>query len=472
MEFLKEPDMKKFSIAIPESLDEELSDYLIREDGDEDLIFALWNYSKGEKRDSALLYELIFPLKGDRQRHGNVSFNPKYIKRVCREASKKECGIVFIHSHPFPGWQSMSDDDIIAEKERLSETVEVLTGFPLVGMTVGSDGTWSGRRWNYNEVEKEYEIQWAESVRCVGTHLKIDFNNSLISSPKYNKRFKRTRAVWGQDNHEKLAKLKIGIVGLGSVGSIVAEGIARMGMEKFVLIDFDKIEPHNLDRLVGATSKDIGQYKVDISKRQINASGTAENIEISISKKSLYTEKAYKAALDCDILFSCVDRPRARYILNHIAYAHLIPVIDGGIQVRFDGDEVNGYKFSGADWQLQTVSPNRPCLQCLEVYSPSDVSLEIDGKMDDPSYINGLPKDYYKRKNNENIFPFSANLASMEIFQLITIATEAGDLTDLGVQRYRYNPGIISQYFDKKCLSNCDFVKSIANGDKYLKLYD
>lgn len=472
MGFLKEHKMKRFSIALPEHLNELLCDHLIREDGDEDLIFALWNISKGENRDTALIIELIFPQKGDRQRHGNVSFNPQYIKRVCREASKKECGIAFIHSHPFPGWQKMSSDDIIAEKDKLSSTVEVLTGFPLIGMTIGSDKIWSGRIWNYNELKCEFEIQWAESVRSVGRHLKIDFNDFLVDSPKFSEQFKRTRAVWGQQNHEKLAKMRIGIVGLGSVGSMVAEALARMGMEKFVIIDFDKVETHNLDRLVGATKNDIGLYKVDVAKRQINTIGTAENIKILEINKSLYLEDAYLNALDCDIIFSCVDRPRARYILNHIAYAHLVPVIDGGIQVRFDGDEISGYEFSGADWQLQTVSPSKPCLQCLEVYSTSDVSMEMSGMLNDPSYIKGLPQDYYKRKNNENIFPFSSNLASLEIFQFIAYVTGAGDIEDFGVQRFRYNPGIISQYFDKKCLPNCDFVKSISTGDKYLKVYD
>ena len=472
MGFLKEHKMKSFSIALPELLNEQLCDHLIREDGDEDLIFALWNNSKGENRNTALIIELIFPQQGDRQRHGNVSFNPQYIKRVCREASQKECGIVFIHSHPYPGWQKMSSDDIIAEKEKLSETVEVLTGFPLVGMTIGSDKTWSGRIWNYNELKCVYEIQWAESVRCVGKHLKIDFNDYLVKSPRFSDKFKRTRAVWGQQNHEKLAKMRIGIVGLGSVGSMVAEALARMGMEKFILIDFDKVEAHNLDRLVGATENDIGSYKVDVAKKQIDKIGTAENIIILEINKSLYQKEAYLNALDCDIIFSCVDRPRARYILNHIAYAHLIPVIDGGIQVRFDGDEMSGYEFSGADWQLQTVSPSKPCLQCLEVYSTSDVSMELSGMLDDPSYIKGLPKDYYKRKNNENIFPFSSNLASLEVFQLIAFATGAGDIEDFGVQRFRYNPGIISQYFDKECLPNCDFVKSISTGDRFLEVYD
>ncbi|MHB1105404.1 MAG: ThiF family adenylyltransferase [Lutibacter sp.] len=472
MGYSKELDMKRFSIAIPENLNDELCYYLIRDDKEEDLIFALWNESIGSNRDTALIYELIYPEEGDRQRHGNVSFNPQYIKRVCLKAAEKNCGIAFIHSHPFPGWQNMSNDDIIAEKVKLSDTVEVLTGYPLVGMTIGSDGTWSGRRWIYNENTNEYNIQWAENVRSAGRNLKIDYTDFLVSSPKFSKQFKRTRAVWGKDNHEKLAKMRIGIVGLGSVGSMVAEGLARMGLEKFVLIDFDKVEEHNLDRLVGSTKKDIGKYKVDVTNRQISSIGTSANIDINKSNKSLYEEEAFRLALDCDILFSCVDRPRARYILNHIAYAHLIPVIDGGIQVRFDGDETNGYDFSGADWQLQTISPNKPCLQCLEVYTTSDVSLEIDGMLDDPSYIKGLPKDDYKKKNNENIFPFSSNLASLEIFQLIAFTTKAGDVSGFGVQRFRYNPGIISQYYDKKCKPGCDFVKTIATGDKYIKVFN
>jgi predicted dinucleotide-utilizing enzyme len=56
---------------------------------------------------------------------------------------------------------------------------------------------------------------------------------------------------------QTLARLTVGIVGLGSVGSIVAETIARMGLERFVLIDYDEVQPHNLDRLLGAAEIDI-----------------------------------------------------------------------------------------------------------------------------------------------------------------------------------------------------------------------
>jgi molybdopterin/thiamine biosynthesis adenylyltransferase len=461
MEYFKESE--EFTISIPEHLNQQLKKHLIRRDYEEDLCFALYNPSNGKKRTSALLQRIILPNKDDRQRHGNVSFNPKYFKRVCQIAIKENCGIMFLHSHPGPGWQDMSSDDIKAEKN-MAPTADVLTNLPLVGLTVGHDGTWSGRVWQ--EINSKYRMKWASVVKGVGSKLDAYFADTLIPKPISKAEFIRTLNVWGQKNHDVLARLRFGIVGLGSVGSNIAHMLSRMGMQKFVLIDFDEVQRHNLDRLQGATVFDIGQLKIDVANREIRKTATAANLDIVCVPYSIAEKDGYEASLDCDIIFSCVDRPRPRNILNHIAYNHLIPVVDGGIKVRFIEGE-----FEGVDWQLQTVGPSRPCLKCLEAYIPSEVQLEIDGKLDDPTYIDQLPDDHHL-KRNENIFPFSANLASLEIFQAIALVTGMGGVTDFGVQRFRYNQGFISIYDNKKCNNGCDFPASISYGDKYLKLYD
>lgn len=168
--------------------------------------------------------------------------------------------------------------------------------------------------------------------------------------------------------------------------------------------------------------------------------------------------------MDCDVIFSCVDRPRARHILNHFAYAHLIPVIDGGIDVRFKGGE-----FSGVDWQLQTAAPGRPCLACLKTYDPGDVATEIEGKLEDPSYLSGLPKDH-RFKRNENVFPFSSNLASLEVLQLVALATGVAGIADFGVQRYRYIPGIMEADSGRRCTTDCDMCTLIGQGDRFFNL--
>jgi molybdopterin/thiamine biosynthesis adenylyltransferase len=454
---------QELSVAIPEGVNAGLLRHLISDDGEEDLMFALWYQSGGERRLTALLHTPIYPVDGDRQRHGNASFNQQYFERVCDLAASQGAGIAFMHSHPVPGWQEMSRDDVRAE-QKLAGAAMGLTDLPLVGMTVGADGAWSARMWQYHG-GKHYERQWCHSVRSVGQRLNVSFADHLVPRPEFRELFKRTVTVWGKDNHTTLARLRIGIVGLGSVGSMVAESLARMGFQKFVLIDFDEVQKHNLDRLLGATEADIGALKIKIAERQIRQSAAASHLEIEAVPFSIAEEPGYRAALDCDVLFSCVDRPRARSILNHFAYAHLIPVIDGGIEVRFKKGE-----FSGADWQLQTVAPKRPCLDCLGAFNSGDVATEIEGKLDDPSYLQGLPPDH-RFKRNENVFPFSANLASLEVLQLVALATGIGRIEDFGVQRYRYIPGIVESDTERQCRENCETAKLIAQGDRFFHLY-
>jgi hypothetical protein len=136
------------SVGFPALIESQLRDHLIRKDGQEDLVFSLWTPSEGHHRLTALVHSPIYPTEDDRQIHGNASFNSQYFERVCSIATKEKCGIAFLHSHPGPGWQNMSRDDIIAER-KMAGAVGALTELPLVGMTVGADGTWSARMWEY-----------------------------------------------------------------------------------------------------------------------------------------------------------------------------------------------------------------------------------------------------------------------------------------------------------------------------------
>jgi len=215
-----------------------------------------------------------------------------------------------------------------------------------------------------------------------------------------------------------------------------------------------------LDRLLYAEETSIGRLKVELAAERIHRVRTASRVEVSAVPSSVVEPDGYRAALDCDVLFSCVDRPRARHILNHLAYSHLIPVIDGGIAVRFKAG-----KFSGVDWQLQTVGPSRPCLACLGAYNIDDVSVEESGMLDEPSYLNGLPSDH-RFKRNENVFPFSANLASLEVLQFVALATSLAHMPDIGIQRYRYIPGTIETWA-ATCADACEVIKLAGQGDRY-----
>lgn len=458
MQSFERIEQEEVSVAIPADLHIALCQHLLRDDDQEDATFALYRPSVGENRFTALIFELILPEEGDRDVHGNVDLQPQYFRRACRLAAAQQAGVVLLHSHLGPGWQDMSRDDIKTEHS-YSAPALTLTDLPFVGLTLGTDETWSARVWEYND--ETYKRRWAATVRVVGQQLAMSYYDRLRPRPRFKEAYKRTVTVWGEDNHAQLARLRVGIVGLGSVGSIVAESLARMGLERFVLIDFDEVQEHNLDRLLGATQEDLGKTKISVAQRQIARAATAGKVDPVSILGGVTEEAGYRAALDCDVIFSCVDRPWPRYVLNHLAYNHLIPVIDGGIRVKLYPETG---RFEGADWQVQTVGPNRPCLQCLGAYESADVSTERDGKLDDPSYLQGLPADH-RFKRNENIFPFSANLASLEVMQLIEQVTGIANAYYFGTQRYVYKHGYVRVHDDRQCEEGCLFQAGIATGD-------
>lgn len=453
------------SAAMASGLAQELHDVLVRNDGQEDLTFALWHPSEGRTRRTALLFRRVPPEPGDRQIHGNVSFNQIYLQRALSEALRHGAGLAFLHSHPFPGYQFMSDDDVVAET-RIARAACALTGHPLIGLTTGSDGSWSARTWVADEEQPTPIMSWLPEVRVVGEALRACRSPAAHPPERREEMLVRTVSAWGDKAQAALERIRVGVVGLGSVGSMVAESLARMGLGRITLIDFDWVELKNLDRLVAATEADIGRLKTEVTEARIRAVTTASALELHSVPEKISHPDAYRAALDCDVLFSCVDRPHPRHVLNFIAYSHLIPVVDGGILVRLR----NG-RFTGADWQVQTVAPGRACLRCLGAYDENAVVLDQGGLLDDPSYMAGLdPESPLHRR--ENVFPFSANLASLEVFQLIALVTGIGGLSDLGVQRFRYYPGIMDQQMDRVCREGCELKQLTATGDHHFSLMD
>jgi molybdopterin-synthase adenylyltransferase len=133
-----------YSIALTSATNDVLSRHLLRLDGQEDVCYALWSPGQGANRLTALVSDPILPRENERYVHGNASTTGEYLSRAMALAMAKGAGVAFLHSHPYPGWQGMSQDDVATEL-RQAPAVQATTGFPLVGVTLGTDGSWSGR---------------------------------------------------------------------------------------------------------------------------------------------------------------------------------------------------------------------------------------------------------------------------------------------------------------------------------------
>jgi molybdopterin-synthase adenylyltransferase len=449
------------SVALSTTTHERLVSHLLRPDGQEDLCFALYHESIGAQRSTALIGDVILPERHERQVHGNVAFTDEYFLRAADRAEVVGAGLVLLHSHPGGHrWQDMSPDDVAAEQGHAAQAL-ALTEKPLLGMTLATgDEAWSGRLWLRGD--RAYQRADCATVRIVGDRLAVTRNPGLTREPIVDERLLRTVSAWGPEVQAELAQLQIGVVGLGSVGSMIAETLARIGIRNLVLIDFDAIKEHNLDRVLHATQRDVAlaRSKVEVLSRALRHTATNAEFDVETAELSLAEPEGWATAMDCDVLFSCVDRPWPRHLLNLAAYAHLIPVVDGGIRV---GTNAKG-RMLAADWKAHIAAPGRRCLACLGQYDPAAVNIERDGLLDDPKYINSLSPDHPLRAS-ENVFAFSMNTASLEVLQLISMVAAPQGIADLGGQSYHAVTGVLDND-TRDCEPMCPYRHElVATGD-------
>ena len=422
----------------------------------EDLCFALWRPGTGAERWSAFIFAIIPPDDGERLLHGGASFQPSYLTRSIRLALQNRCGLAFMHSHLSPGWQGMSAVDVVAERDRIAPPARA-TKLPLVGLTLGTDGSWSARFWLRGK--REFQQRPCEKVRVAGGGLRLTWDDKLRPPPERRPMLRRTIDTWGKRAQQDLGRLRVGIVGLGSVGCMVAEALARIGVSQVVLIDADRVEEHNLDRLLYAGLEDVGVYKVELAARHLKRSATAADFRVDARIGWIQERPHFLAALDCDILFAAVDRPLPKDVLNHIAYAHCIPVVFGGIFVARKA----GGRLGQAAWSAVVAGPGHRCLRCDGQYTSSDVVMERDGSLDDPSYVHGDRRSDRERRN-ENVFPFSANVASYMVLEMIRQIVREEWWPATTKLHYSFVPNRLSTAHER-CHPHCSFKRITAAGD-------
>lgn len=403
--------MARHSVAMTTARHDELKRHLLRADGQEDICLATYAVSTGTHRTSRLITGIELPRDGERRVHGNATITGTYVLRVATQAAREGRGVVMMHSHPASrSWQRMSPPDVDAESS-FAGLVEHLTGQPLVGMTLAGDQSWSARIW------ADGKPDWAESVRRVGQILITSWNDDLIVSAVDTQTQARTISAWGEQLHRDITRLRVLVVGVGSVGLDVVQRLAATGILEIGVMDFDRIEILNRDRMIGATRRDarLRRRKVDIAARLARQAATAETFTVNRHNDSVCSPTGLADALDYDIIFSCVDRPWPRAALNTLAYADLIPVIDGGIAI--DAFEAGGMR--GATRRAQTVAPGVPCLACTGQIDMGEVALEMSGDLDDPEYIRRAGRSPVS--GSPNVAALCAGVSSSQLEQFVSL---------------------------------------------------
>lgn len=115
--------------------------------------------------------------------------------------------------------------------------------------------------------------------------------------------------------YERIKKSSVGIAGAGGLGSNIALSLARIGVSNIKVVDFDIVEPSNLNRQQYYI-KDIGEYKVNALKRNLEEVNPFINIEPVI--KRLNKENIKEIFNNVDIIIEAFDNPECKAELSTV----------------------------------------------------------------------------------------------------------------------------------------------------------
>jgi molybdopterin/thiamine biosynthesis adenylyltransferase len=187
--------------------------------------------------------------------------------------------------------------------------------------------------------------------------------------------YSRQILAFGPEGQQRLGQVEVAIVGLGGTGSHVAQQLAYLGVKRFVLIDDDRVERTNLNRLIGATARDVKRHKVVVARRMIRR--IARDATATAIAQSLLTERALLALRHVDLMVGCTDTDGSRLVLNELARAYLVPYIDCGTGIGVDQGQI--VSIGG---RVITVLPHYPCLRCWDQIDMRAAQQELESSQE------------------------------------------------------------------------------------------
>ena len=138
-------------------------------------------------------------------------------------------------------------------------------------------------------------------------------------------------ALFEYADFSKLRDINALVVGVGGLGAICAEILARVGMGRLVLFDYDKLEMANMNRLIYKPSQ-IGMYKVEALKEYL--SDINLDVDIVAHPYDITVGDGLKTFIEecgkTDVIFGCVDSFGVRLFMNAKCVEKEKTFIDGG----------------------------------------------------------------------------------------------------------------------------------------------
>lgn len=176
----------------------------------------------------------------------------------------------------------------------------------------------------------------------------------------------RNVRLLGNNGQEILENTHLAICGCGGVGAMLIANLRGLGIRKYTLVDPEKLEKSNLNRFPGAGREDVGEYKVNILRREVLR--VFPETEVTALTGGVGDRDVQKYITETDLLIAAVDGMAPRAELQGIAARLMKPLFDIGSGVRLDPQ--GNVKRMGS--QVIVYLPGGPCLKCqgMDIFKP------------------------------------------------------------------------------------------------------
>ncbi|MBV6496510.1 MAG: thiamine biosynthesis protein ThiF [Acidobacteria bacterium] len=330
--------MNKYSLRISGRHHDQLRRHLFPGDGLEAVAFALCGRNRTDEEHIFTVHKVVPVAYADCDRTPiSVAWPTEALAAILDDARRQGLAVMKFHSHPefFERFSKLDDESDAETFASVSAWLD--DGEPHGSAVMLPDGRVFGRAMT------EGGEQAFSSVTVAGDKLSFWYQPGDCD-PDFDGKLAAQLQLFGSGTTARLRRLRIGVVGCSGTGSFVVELLGRLAVGELVLIDDDRVEDRNLNRIVNAGERHVGEYKVDVLKRAVEAMGLGTKVDAI--PRNLYDPVCVKKIAHCDVVFGCMDTAEGRHLLNRIAAFYVQPYFDLGVHLLADGeggiDEASG----------------------------------------------------------------------------------------------------------------------------------
>lgn len=287
--------------------------------------------------------------------------------------------IIDVHTHPFcaenVSFSGLDDADERAFYSWLTETLDAV----YYGSIVLSKSDYSARIWCIDKagttapLPATVRTQTAgESWPCADNRVCVDDTILEAIDPETGCQARSVLALGLNNLRKMMVDQKITIVGVGGLGSVIAENLVHSGFTSINLIDHDHVEMTNLNRIVGAYYEDARAHrlKVDVIKEHLQRINPAVIIEVGACR--IEDLEALALVARADWLVVATDSHASRFSAQTLALQFGLPLLAAGANITVEDGDVSD--MSGE--VIIARSGDGLCLSCLGRINPTLVAAE------------------------------------------------------------------------------------------------